>query len=144
MFHSRWKRLAAGKDRDERGAITVFVVIIFIALIAMAGLVIDGGSALATKRRAMNTAEQAARVGADALDPASLRSGQPVVAPSRAISAAQAYLDKVGAEGTVGVDGGTVTVTVTADYDTAMLAAIGVNRMTVTSKASAVSINEDG
>lgn len=144
MSHSRWKRLMAGKDRDERGAITVFVVIIFIALIAMAGLVIDGGSALATKRRAMNTAEQAARVGADALDPASLRSGQPVVAPSRAISAAQAYLDKVGAEGTVGVDGGTVTVTVTATYDTAMLSAIGVNRMTVTSKASAVSINEDG
>jgi Flp pilus assembly protein TadG len=144
MTHSRTQRLLAGQDRDERGAITVFVVVIFIALIAMAGLVIDGGSALAAKRRAMTTAEQAARVGADALDPASLRSGQPVVARHRAISAAQAYLDRVGAAGRVDVDGGIVTVTVSAAYDTALLSVIGVNRMRVTSAASAVSITEDG
>lgn len=143
MANNQRKRLPA-RRRDERGAITIFVVVIFLALIAMAGLVIDGGSALAAKRRAMNTAEQAARVGADALDPASLRSGQPVVAPSRAISTAQAYLDRVGAEGTVEVAGGTVTVTVTALYDTALLSAIGLNHMTVTSTASAISVNENG
>ena len=46
---------------DERGQVTAFVVVIIVALLAMAGLVIDGGSALAAKRRAINEADSAAR-----------------------------------------------------------------------------------
>ncbi|WP_203338635.1 pilus assembly protein TadG-related protein [Nocardioides limicola] len=123
---------------------TVFVLLLVTALMSMAGLVIDAGGALATKRQAATAAEHAARVGADALDSASLRSGHPVVAPARARTAAHSYLTRIGATGTVTVSGDTVTVTVTDRYKTALLTLIGINRLDVAATAAAVSINEDG
>ena len=68
----------------------MFVVLFTVALLAVAGLVIDGGYALGAKREAMNSAEQAARAGADALDQGSLRDGDTRVDPGRAVAAAQA------------------------------------------------------
>ena len=59
---------------DERGQVTVFVVIFMIALIGLAGLVIDGGVALAARRRAINEAQAAARAGAEALNEGLYRS----------------------------------------------------------------------
>lgn len=135
----RWR----AARRDERGQVTVFVVLVIVALFAMAGLVIDGGSALAEKRSAMNTAEQAARVGADALDPASLRSGDPTVLPARAAAATQAYLSQAGVRGTVNINGGEVTVTVRDTYDTVLLSAVGVGSMRISSTAAARSVNAD-
>jgi len=62
------------RGRDERGQVTVFVVIFMIALIGLAGLVIDGGVALAARRRAINEAQAAARAGAEALNEGLYRS----------------------------------------------------------------------
>ena len=60
----------------ERGSFTFAVI--FWALIAMmlAGLVVDGGLALTERQRAGDIAEQAARAGANDLDPNALRDGQ--------------------------------------------------------------------
>ena len=136
-------RHRAVRERDERGIATLFVVLLATAMLAVAGLVIDGGYALAAKREAMNEAEQAARVGADALDPAALRSGDTRVNTARAHAAAQAYLNQVGARGSVSVDGGEVTVTVTASQDTTILSAVGVTSLPVKATATALSIDED-
>lgn len=127
----------------EQGAVTVFVVLFTAALLAVAGLVIDGGYALGAKRQAMNHAEQAARAGADALDPAALRDGQTVVDASRATDAAQQYLAQVGARGTVDVVGGEVTVTVTSRRDTTLLSAVGVTSIPISASATALSIDAD-
>ena len=70
------------RTRDERGVAAAFVVLFTVALLTVAGLVIDGGYALAAKREAMNQAEQAARAGADAISAASLRDGNANVAPA--------------------------------------------------------------
>ena len=129
--------------RDERGAATIFVILFTVALLAVAGLVIDGGYALGAKREAMNNAEQAARAGADALNQGALRDGQTVVDPGRAVGAAQAYLNLVGAQGTVGIDGGEVTVTVTGRQDTKLLSAVGVSSIPVRATATALSIDAD-
>ena len=59
---------------ESAGQVTVFVVIFMIALIGLAGLVIDGGVALAARRRAIDEAQAAARAGAEALDEAVYRS----------------------------------------------------------------------
>ena len=48
---------------DERGQVTAFVVAVVLALFVMGGLVIDGGYALATRRRAVDEANEAARRG---------------------------------------------------------------------------------
>lgn len=136
---ARWQT----RRRDERGIATAFILLFTIALIAVAGLVIDGGYALGAKRTALDEAEQAARVGADALNQGALRDGATQVDTARAAGAAQAYLRQVGAHGTVAVDGGTVTVVVTKSQDTKILSAVNVNHIQIKATASAVSIDQD-
>jgi len=126
---------------EEGGAATIFVVLFTVALLAVAGLVVDGGYALAAKRAAMNHAEQAARAGADALNQGALRDGRTIVDPGRAVHAAQAYLALVGAHGSVGIDGGEVTVTVTDRQETVLLSAVGVGALPVSATATALSID---
>lgn len=142
LAYDRWQQ-AQPRHRDERGAVTAYVVLFTVALIAVAGLVIDGGYALGARREAMNQAEQAARAGADALDQGALRSGHTYVDPNRAVGAAQSYLAQVGAHGSVSVNGGRVTVTVSKKQKTTLLAAVGVGSMPVKATATALSINED-
>src|SRR5437016_10541386 len=91
---------------DERGQVTAFVVVIMVALLAMGGLVIDGGYALAAKRRAVNEADAAARAGAQALDNATYRAaGTLNPDPATALAAARTYLARTGDAGDVAVRG---------------------------------------
>ncbi|WP_207568275.1 TadE/TadG family type IV pilus assembly protein [Nocardioides sp. PD653-B2] len=130
--------------RDERGdAVIAYAIIFSLVFFATAGLVIDGGYALGAKREAMNDAEQAARVGADALNTGALRDGQTVVDSGRAVTAAQAYLNSVGANGTVSVHGGQVTVTVTGHQDTTLLKVVMINAIPIKATATALSIDQD-
>ena len=134
------------RRRDERGSSTVFIVLMTVALLAGAGLVIDGGYALAQRRELTNQAEQAARVGADALDQDSLRDGGTVaVDPTRARAAADAYLRSVDAPpATITITGGRVTVTLTTSADTAILSIVGLATIPVSGTGSAESIDADG
>ena len=58
--------------RNDQGQVTVFVVGIFLALIAIAGLVFDGGNVVAAHRRADNEAQGAARAAAQRISDAEL------------------------------------------------------------------------
>ncbi len=132
------------RPRDA-GQVTVLVLLLLVALLAMAGLVIDGGAALSDRQQAANLAEQAARVGADQLDPVSLRGPGPArVDTRRAHAAATQYLAAQGQAGRVDVDGATVTVTVTISRRTTLLGLVGVGRLTVTGHASARSVGGIG
>jgi Flp pilus assembly protein TadG len=132
-----------GGYRDEHGAAAAFVVLMTVALLSVAGLVIDGGYALGAKREAMTDAEQAARAGADALNQGALRSGEVMVDPGRARIAAQTYLHAVGATGTVRIHGGQVSVTVTTREHTVILSAVGVNTIPIKATATAESIDQN-
>src|SRR5207244_3131886 len=93
------------------------------------------------RQQAANLAEQAARVGADQLDPNSLRaSGLAEVDAPRARAAVARYLAARGTAGRVDIDGATVTVTVTISRHTSLLGLVGVRRLTVTAHASARSV----
>lgn len=129
--------------RDARGVAALVVVLLTTALLSVAGLVIDGGYALSARRAAMAQAEQAARAGADALNVGALRDGTVQVDPERAAGAARSYLRSVGAVGTVSVNGGEVSVTVTSTSDTVLLSAVGVPSLPVEVTAAAESIDED-
>lgn len=138
--------LTAGRPtrrRHEDGAAAAIIVLFTIALVSVAGLVIDGGYALAAQRRALGIAEQASRAGADQLADAALRNGEVQVDAVRAHAAARAYLANVGATGTVAVDGAEVRVTVTVRQETTLLSAVGVDALTVSATAWATSIDED-
>ena len=122
----------------QRGSVAIVMPILAVGLLAMAGLVLDGGAALAARGRAADVAQQAARAGADALAPSSLRRSDPnqlTVDPAAAISAADQVLAAGDVTGQVAVAGDTVTVTAQVSRKTAMLSAVGIN--TVTGHASA-------
>lgn len=132
--------------RGESGVAALFAIFLAVAFLAMAGLVIDGGYVLAGSRRLTNHAEQAARIGADSLDPASLRDGgQPRVNPEAAAAAARAYLARVGAGGaSVSVLGDTVRVTIRDHKRTTILSAVGITSLPISGSAEARSIDESG
>jgi hypothetical protein len=118
--------------RDESGRVTAFVVILSAACLLCAGLVLDGGLALAAKVRAIGQAEEAARAGAQQLDLGVYRDTSAVtLQPAAAIAAARRYLASVGASGTATITGNTVNVVVTADQPTQLLGMIGISEITV-------------
>ncbi len=125
------------RDR-ERGSVTVFVVVMTVALIFVAGLVVDGGQILNAKREAANVAESAARAGAQALDEESVRAGGPTRLDGReAVTRAERFLRSNGYQGTASVTGDTVTVTVTARQSMLILGIGGLAAVTVHGSGSA-------
>lgn len=123
---------------DESGQVTAFVVILTTACLLFAGLVLDGGLALAAKTTAIGHAEQAARAGAQELDLAAYRAGERArLDPAAARAAAHSYLSQVGATGTVTATPTSVSVTVTRRQPTQLLTAIGIGNLTVTGTGKA-------
>ncbi len=59
--------------RDDRGMASVATVLMLVVVLAGAGVVYDGGRALAARREAINVAEGAARAGATTVTAEGLR-----------------------------------------------------------------------
>lgn len=124
--------------QDQSGRVTAFVVIIVTAVLLFAGLVLDGGLALAAKVRALGEAQEAARAGAQEIDLTAYRAnGALRLEPQQASAAARNYLAAAGHTGTVSVAGNTVNVTVTVSQSTQLLPLIGIGSITVTATGQA-------
>ena len=115
-------RLRGRLGEAESGMVTAFVVVFTLALVAMAGLVLDGGLALSAKVQAIDDAQAAARAGAQAIDiPLYRLTGQITLDAQQATQDAEGFLARSGHTGTVTVDGEPVAVTVTCTVDLADL-----------------------
>jgi Flp pilus assembly protein TadG len=119
--------------RGDRGAIAAFVVLVMVGLLALLGLVVDGGTALTSRQAAQVEAEQAARAGAGALSVDALRADVIQIDGPAATAAA-------GHPGTAVVVGGVVTVRIRYQVPTAILGLIGVDRLDVSAEAAAVNV----
>ncbi|MDA8186134.1 MAG: hypothetical protein M0035_17205 [Actinomycetota bacterium] len=129
----------------ESGMVTAFVVIFTLALVLMAGLVLDGGLALAAKVQAVDDAQAAARAGAQAIDiPTYRASGQITLDPAQAAADAERYLAAAGHTGTVSVNGEQVTVTVTITQPTQILSLAGIDHLTETGTGTATAEQGSG
>ncbi|HLT61613.1 MAG TPA: pilus assembly protein TadG-related protein [Microlunatus sp.] len=121
---------------------SALVVVLFVFLMILAGLVVDGGNAINARQRAIDDAEQAARVAANQIDMTQLRAnGQVTIVWPDADTAARAYLGQRGYQpGNVQVfpaaDGG-VTVTVESTVSTQLLSLAFIPSFTVTGRATA-------
>lgn len=134
-FVSAHRRVVAG---DDQGQATAFVVGIFAALWLFAGIVVDGGLALAGKAEALDVAQEAARTGAQQLDVGRLRrAGEVQVARGEAAAAARAYVVSTGDRGTAVVKGDSVTVQVVHRQHAQILQVIGVRTLTMHATATA-------
>jgi Flp pilus assembly protein TadG len=130
-------RLAGG---SEEGSITAFVVLLLIAIFALMGLVVDGGSALSARQSAADEAEQAARAGAGELSVDALRSGSVQLDPVAAVNAAEQFTLAAGHPGTATVSSGTVTVKIHYQIHTEILGLIGIDTLSVSASASSVDV----
>jgi hypothetical protein len=124
------------RDR-ERGSITAFVVVLALAFVILAGLVYDGGRALAAKTAAIDEAQQAARTAAQALSPADLRNNVLATTSGQAIADAEGYIASCGDSGTVTINGNQISVEVVHHQPTEILGVIGISEITVTGTATA-------
>ena len=131
-------RLRERLGAPESGMVTAFVVVFTLALLVMAGLVLDGGLALSAKVQAIDDAQAAARAGAQAIDVPLYRStGQITLDVTQATADAESYLAQSGHTGTVTVSGDQVSVTVTIGQPTQLLSLAGIGHITVTGAGSA-------
>ena len=129
---------ASRADRD-RGSLTLMLAALMVALLALAGLVIDGGRKLNQSASAYAIAQEAARAGTGMVDrSAAYRSGTFKVDEAQALAAARAYLADSGYTGSVSPDGThRIRVTVTVTRPTLVLSLIGMDTMTSTGSAVA-------
>lgn len=127
----------ASKVYDE-GSVTAFTVTVVGALIALLGLVTDGGLALAARVKAVGEAQEAARAGARHLDLDSLRTNHIIdLGPDAAQQAAADYLAAAGATGRATATPDEVTVTVERTQRTQLLSLVGISSLHVTATATA-------
>jgi Flp pilus assembly protein TadG len=129
-----------GRRRGDGGAIAAFVVLLMVGLLALLGLVVDGGSALTAHQAAQVEAEQAARAGAGALSIDALRDGDILIDGPTAIAAAERFMAEAGHPGSVVLSGGVVTVHIRYQVATAILGLIGIDWIDVSAAAAAVDI----
>ena len=125
----------------DTGSVTAFSVLLLVAMMALLGLVVDGGMAMAANQAARDEAEQAARAGAGALSVDGLRNGQIVIDQQAAIAAAVAYTIQAGHPGSASASNGQVTVTIRYSMPTNILGIVGIDSLPVSATASAVDVH---
>lgn len=132
-------RTKAQADRGcDAGYVSLYLVVVTIGLLVLAGLVLDGGRAIAARERAFDVSQQAARAGANALSQQSLRNAVPLSLDSTAaMAAAEKVLTTGDVAGDVSIDATTVTVRVTVYEPTVVLSIVGINELTANASASA-------
>jgi Flp pilus assembly protein TadG len=127
-------------DESDRGALSLMIVVLFVALIALAGIVVDGGAKLDADQNAYALAQEAARAGANSVDTSTAyQSGSFVVDPEQAQEAASSYLSAAGQHdfSVHAVGRREIWVSVTITEPTTFLAIIGIGHFTCTGTATA-------
>ncbi len=126
------------RNRDERGAVTVWLAGASVLMVSIIGISVDLGGQLHAKERAHTIAAQAARTGAEQITADAMLGTRPSLDVGKARTAANAYLRAAGVDGTVSVGGGIrVTVTVVDTYQPLFLGSIGVGTLTVSASSTA-------
>ena len=128
----------AGRLRGDEGRVTAFVVVAMAGLLLVAGLVLDGGLALAARSRVIGIAEEAARAGSQQLDLVGYRAGRPLTLDvGAARAAARDYLAAAGVTGTVTAAPAEVIVTATTTSQPQLLDSIGIGPFELTGTGAA-------
>ncbi|MGW1285124.1 pilus assembly protein TadG-related protein [Streptomyces sp. NPDC002586] len=124
--------------RGDDGQVTAVVVVSVAGLFLFAGLVIDGGLALAGKVRAADTAQEAARAACQQIDLPYLRATHHMRLDTRAASAAaHQRVAAVGDTARVMITGDQTQVTVTHVQQTQVLSLVGLDSLATTASATA-------
>src|SRR5262249_50793971 len=123
------QRFRAVRSEDS-GSLTLFTVIVAIAMLVATGFIVDAGLKLQAAQTAHEVAAEAARAGAAQVNRSAAYSvgGQFTTDPAAAVTAAEAYLSQSGHTGSVTVAGNrTIQVTVTVTVPAVFTREIGIS-----------------
>ncbi len=127
--------------RDEPGQAIVLIALMLLALVALVGLVVEGGHVFAVRRDLQNVADSAALAAAQQLDLPAYRASRevrldPQAAERRAYEVARHEMPSAD----LSIQSGTTSVTVTLrkKVPTVFLGTIGVRSIMLDASASAV------
>ena len=130
--------MVARTHERQRGQILVIFALSAVAIIAMVGLVIDGGSAFAQRRGQQNAADLAALAGADALLNGQTQAQATTIA--KTIATSNQYQDGTGnVSVTVTFPAGEVQVDIGAPHTNSFARIFGMNTWQVSVTATALS-----
>ena len=129
-------------DYADTGSVSAFVVLLIVAVFALLGLVVDGGTAMSAQQSAFDEAEQAARTGAGAVSVSALRNGSLQIDSADAVNAAEKFTDAAGHPGVATVSDGVVRVQIRYRVPTRVLGIVDITSLPVSASASAV--DEEG
>jgi len=121
----------------ERGSVSLFFVMVTLALLVVIGLVVDGGAQIRNRQRADTSAQEAARAAGQAVNSAAAINGDGAqLQLGTAQAAAQQYLAAAQVQGNVTTTGGTtVHVHTTTTYSPLFLGVIGVGSLSASADA---------
>ena len=129
----RARTVARRLKHDDRGSMSPFAAIAVIALLIIAGLVVDGSGRIEAVQRADNVAREAARAAGQAIHAGPAVRGVAAYGNTSAgRRAAQQHLKAAGMTGTVSVSGNTITVTATTTHRPIFLSLVGIGSLSVT------------
>lgn len=124
--------------RDERGSVSLMLVVMVLGLLVAAGLVVDGGAKLRAVQEATAAAGEAARAATQQVNVAGVqRNGTARLTAAAARAAGQAALDDAGVSGTVTVTPDRVQVTTSVTRPTIFLGLVGLHTISGTGSATA-------
>lgn len=127
------RTVACRLKNDDRGSMSPFAAIAVIALLIIAGLVVDGSGRIEAVQRADNVAREAARAAGQAIYSGPAVRGVAAHSDSQAgRRAAQQHLQAAGMSGTVTITGNTITVTATTTHRPIFLSLVGIGSQPVT------------
>lgn len=122
--------------RNERGqSVTVFFAVVVMALLALCGLVVDGGRQAAATREAQGVAATVARAAADAAAGDAVAGDGPQAGSGPATG--QRLLAQSGMSGTVTPVAGGVRVDTATNVPTVFLSLVGISSLPARGSATA-------
>jgi hypothetical protein len=121
-----------------RGSLSAFVVSITMACMSLVAFVHDSGRALSHYVTVADSAQNAARIGAQSI--VDIRLGNPRIDPDTAAQRAQQYLAQNGLEGHVTFDHQSVTVRIQQIVPSTMLGTLGVRAQMISVTRSALMV----
>jgi hypothetical protein len=120
----------------ERGSLSAFVVSITMACMSLVAFVHDTGRSLSHYVSLADSAQNAARIGAQSIS--DIRLGNPRIDTVNAVRRAQSYLKRQGLEGNITSDDQSVTVRIQQAVPSTMLGSVGVRVKVISVTRSAL------
>lgn len=115
--------------RRQRGSFSAFMVIMIVSLVALSGLVFDGGRLVGTYLEMSDDAQNAARIGTQSL--VSIRAGDPEIDPAQAHRGMSNYLKQQGHDASVYVTEESITVEIRKHVPMRVLNMFGISGRTI-------------